>query len=96
MRVLVIRLLILVATVLVAFGLAAGVFTPTAGAIPGQCVSGPFASFCDEPVQRNGSYLHCQSAGWGPFYSSNCYQVCARTGAILPVAVDADFYDVPC
>lgn len=88
------RLAVLAAAGLV--GLAVGVFAPPAGAVPGQCVSAPFGGFCDEPIQRNGTYLHCESAGWGPFYSSNCYQVCARTGAVLPVAMDADFYDTPC
>ena len=95
-RRLVIRLAIPVATSLMVIGFAGGVFAPPAGALPGQCVTAPFTSFCDEPIQRNGTYLHCQSAGWGPFYSSNCYQVCARTGAQLPVAMDADYYDVPC
>ena len=91
-----IRLLILAATLLAVVGLATGVFAPTAGGTPGQCVSSPVGGFCDEPIQRNGTYQHCESTGWGPFYSSNCYQVCFATGAILPVAMDADYYDVSC
>lgn len=96
MRPLIVRLAVIAATSMVAVALAVGVFAPPAGAVPGQCVTAPFASFCDEPIQRNGTYLHCESAGWGPFYSSNCYQVCARTGAQMPVAMDADYYDRPC
>ena len=87
------RLAILAATLVVA--LAGGVFAPPAGAVPGQCVTTPVSGFCDEPIQRNGTYLHCESAGWGPFYSSSCYQVCYRTGAVLPVAVDLNF-DTTC
>lgn len=92
----VIRLAALAASASVLVALALGVFTPSAGAAPGQCVTAPFTSFCDEPIQRNGTYLHCESAGWRWFYSSNCYQVCARTGAQLPVAMDANYYDNPC
>ena len=91
-----VRLAILAATSTVAVALAGGVFAPPAGAVPGQCVTAPFSSFCAEPIPRNGTSPPCESLGWGPFYSSNCYQVCARTGAQLPVAMDANYYDTPC
>lgn len=81
--------------VLAAVVLAGGVSAPPAGAVPGQCVSTPYGGFCDEPVQRDGTYLHTEQSGWGWWYSSNAYRVCLRTGEIFPATMNPD-QNTPC
>lgn len=82
--------MILGGTVLVAMGLATGVYTPVAGALPGQCLSHPWGGFCDGPPEQDGSYHHCENTSFGGFSSSSCYQACAHpvTGAPIPTDLD--------
>ena len=52
--------------------IAAGVFAPTAAALPGQCWNSPFGGFCDTAPLSDGSYQNCITFGTSSF----CQQVC--------------------
>jgi hypothetical protein len=66
------RLVALGAAALTAVGLAAGLYAPQAGAVPGQCFDTRWGGFCDSYPWADGSFQHCESfAGF-----SNCYQSC--------------------
>lgn len=81
-----VRLLALGASVLVAGGLAAGVFSPEAAALPGQCMNTPYGGFCDSYGWADGSFSHCE----GAFGFSNCYQACHDPVANRAVPTDLD------
>lgn len=89
------RLAALGAAVLMAVGLAAGVFSPSAGALPGQCVYSPFGGFCDGQPWADGSFNHCESSGFGGFQYSNCYQACHDMATARAVPTDLD-PNTPC
>lgn len=89
------RIAALGAAVLMAVGLAAGVFSPSASALPGQCVRGPFGGFCDSQPWADGSFQHCEQAGFGVFSYSNCYQACHDMATARAVPTDLDL-NTPC
>lgn len=89
------RLTALGVAVLVAVGLAAGVFAPSAGALPGQCIQSPFGGFCDGQAWADGSFNHCESSGWGGFSYSNCFQACHDVATARAVPTDLD-PNTPC
>lgn len=62
---------------------------PVAQALPGQCVSSPWGGFCDSSPSTDGSFSHCENAGWGGFSYSNCYQACIG-GDGRPYQTDLD------
>lgn len=68
--------------VLAAVGVAAALTAPSAAAVPGQCVSSPWGGFCDSPAWLDGSFQHCEQAGFGGFGYSNCFQACPGPTAI--------------
>lgn len=80
------RLLAFSAAVLAAGGLAAGLYAPTAQAVPGQCVSTPYGGFCDSYGWADGSFQHCE----GAFGFSNCFQSCVDRVSGRPVPTDVD------
>lgn len=79
------------AAALVGIGLAAGVFSPPALALPGQCMSTPWGGFCDNPPAADGSFWHCE----GAMGFSNCFQACYDPVANRPVPTDMNF-NTPC
>ena len=81
-----IRLLALGETVLTAVGLAAGVFSPAASALPGQCIYTPFGGFCDTAPWEDGSFFHCESA----MGFSQCFRACHDPVANRAVGTDLD------
>ena len=83
-------LAIAAAAALTGIGLATGVFTPTAQAVPGQCTMTPWGGFCDNPPAGDGSFWHCE----GALGFTNCYQAClGADGRPFPTDVD---YTTPC
>ena len=80
----------IIALPLAALGLAAGLYAPTATALPGQCVSSPFGGFCDGPAAVDGSFNHCENSGFGGFSYSNCFQACHDRVSNLAVPTDLD------
>lgn len=83
------------AAVLVAVGLAGGVYAPPAGALPGQCWNSPFGGFCDTAPQADGSFSHCETYGFGSSRFSNCFQACHDPATNRAVPTDND-YTTPC
>ena len=86
-----IRIPALGAAVLVAVGLAGGVFAAPATALPGQCWNSPFGGFCDTAAQADGSYQNCITFGG----SSYCQQVCHDPVTNRAIPTDND-YTTPC
>ena len=80
------KLVALGAAVLVAVGLAGGVFAPPAGALPGQCMSSPWGGFCDSYGWADGSFQHCE----GAMGFSNCFQACHDPVINRAVPTDLD------
>lgn len=78
------------AAALVAAALALALPAPTASALPGQCVSGPFGGFCDSQPWRDGSFQHCEQAGFGGFQYSSCFQACHDVATARAVPTDYD------
>lgn len=76
--------------VLAAVAVAAALSAPPAAALPGQCVSGPFGGFCDSDPWPDGSFQHCENAGWGVFQYSNCFQACHDLVSARAVPTDLD------
>lgn len=72
--------------VLMALGLSAGVFSPTAAALPGQCMYSPWGGFCDDNGMQDGSFRHCESA----MGFSHCFQACHDPVANRAVPTDLD------
>lgn len=89
------RVAALGAAVLMAVGLAAGVFAPPAGALPGQCWSSPFGGFCDTDGWADASFQHCEYTGFGGSSYSNCYRACHDIATARPVMTDLD-PNTPC
>lgn len=89
------RVAALGAAVLTAVGLAAGVYAPPAGALPGQCIQGPFGGFCDGSPWQDGSFQHCEQAGFGVFSYSHCFQACHDFVTARAVPTDLDS-NTPC
>ena len=77
--------------VVAAVVLAAGVFAPAAGALPGQCWNSPFGGFCDTAPMSDGSYQNCITFG----SSSYCQQVCHNPVTNQAVPTDMD-PETPC
>lgn len=67
------RIAALGAAVLMAIGLAAGVFSPTAAALPGQCWNSPFGGYCDTAPLSDGSFQHCLTFGGSSFCTQACH-----------------------
>lgn len=84
------RLLARGATTVAAVALAAGLFAPPAAALPGQCFSGPFGGFCDSQAYPDGSFDHCENAGFGVFSYSNCFRACHDVASARAVPTDLD------
>lgn len=84
------RLAAVAVAVLAAVGLAGGVFSPSAGATPGQCMYSPWGGFCDGYGWADGSFNHCESA----LGFSNCYQACLGPDG-RPFPTDTDIR-TPC
>lgn len=80
------RTLALSAAALTAAGLAAGVFSPPAAALPGQCMYSPWGGFCDAGPWDDGSFNHCQSA----MGFSSCFQACHDPINNVAVPTDMD------
>lgn len=78
------------AAVLMAVGLAAGVFSPTASALPGQCIQSPWGGYCDGQAWADGSFNHCEQSGFGGFSYSNCFQACHDVASARAVPTDLD------
>lgn len=53
------------------FGIAFG--TPSAQALPGQCVTSGWGGFCDYDAWSDGSYMHKEC---GPFGICNSFRAC--------------------
>lgn len=85
------RITALTGAVLASVGLAAGLFAPTASALPGQCWSSPFGGFCDTAPMADGSYQNCITYG----SSSYCQQVCHDLITNRAVPTDMDV-STPC
>lgn len=80
------RLVALEAAVVTAVGLAAGVFSPSASALPGQCMYTPWGGFCDGGPWADGSFNHCQSA----LGFMSCFQACHDPVNNVAVPTDMD------
>jgi len=85
------RALALVGAVMAAVGLAAGLYAPSAAALPGQCWNSPFGGFCDTAPMSDGSYQNCITYG----SSSYCRQVCHDPVTNRAVPTDMN-PDTPC
>lgn len=70
------------------------ILAPVAGATPGQCWNSPFGGFCDSMPMQDGSFMHCESVGFGSSLYQNCYQSCLDVAGRL-VPTDYNF-DTPC
>lgn len=79
-----IRLFVLALTAALTVALAIGVFSPSAAALPGQCVTTPWGGFCDSYGWSDGSFNHCESA----LGFSQCYQACHDPVSSRPVPTD--------
>jgi len=86
------RAVALAATTLATAALA---WTAPAQALPGQCFNGPFGGFCDGQPWRDGSFQHCEQAGFGVFSYSNCFQACHDFTSARAVPTDYD-ENTPC
>lgn len=75
--------------------LAAGVFAPTAAALPGQCIQSPFGGYCDGDAMSDGSFNHCESSGFGAFTYRHCFQACHDVASARAVPTDMDM-STPC
>lgn len=80
---------------LAAASLALALSASTANALPGQCFNGPFGGFCDGQPWRDGSFQHCEQAGFGVFSYSNCFQACHDFASARAVPTDYD-ENTPC
>ena len=67
------------AAVLAAVGLAAGVYAPPAGALPGQCWNSPFGGYCDTAPMADGSFQHCLTFGSSSFCTQACHDPISNT-----------------
>lgn len=84
------RALALLGAVLASVGLAAGVYAPSAAALPGQCWNSPFGGFCDTDGWTDGSFQHCESTGFGSSRYQNCYRACHDMASARAVMTDSD------
>ena len=81
----------LLASSLAVLGLA---LAPPAAGAPGQCWNSPFGGFCDELPDEDGSFMHCESVGFGSSLYKNCYQACLDpAGRLYPTDYK---FDTPC
>jgi hypothetical protein len=73
----------------------AGLFSAApAPATPGQCWNSPFGGFCDQMPAADGSFMHCESVGFGSSLYKNCYQSCiGPAGQLMPTDYD---FKTPC
>jgi hypothetical protein len=84
------RTLILVATATTVIALATGAYNPpVVQALPGQCWNNPFGGFCDQLPEKDGSFMHCESYGFGSSKFQNCFQSCiGPAGQLMPTDYD--------
>jgi hypothetical protein len=80
------KLLALAGATVLGAALAAGIYAPSAQALPGQCVNTPWGGFCDSYAWADGSFQHCQ----GALGFSSCFQACHDPVSNTAVPTDLD------
>lgn len=86
------RIVALAGSLLVAVGLAAGVFSPSASALPGQCGGGygggHGGEFCDYDLWPDGSFMHYERVCVFGFCGNNTFRACHVEGGRVPTDSD--------